>query len=1020
MKKLNQTIWALCTLSVVFSCMKETPESESISQSDGQQDEAREEMAYDGPVFEADLEEVKSHLDGNMKLDWDWGDAIGVTTSVDANVSCSLVNKTKRHFRADGISGSQPYWAVFPYASGNTFDKATNTLTATVPAVQQLTAATQRVAPDAIVAACKCTAENRRLAFKNCVSLLKLEIGRADIKQVEVTATDGTLAGSFTTVVTAETLAITPTDEPVAGSATVTLKAYDADNGGAFEAGTYYIAVRPCSGITKLQLTFTNTADETVIVSKTASANFRRNSGVNMGTFFSYSISTAEDLINWAKLSAKYTSWDVVELQNNITLTSDQANTLKEANNFLGVFNGNNHTLSGLTKPLFGNLYGSVNDLTVNANITSISGLSGTDYGIGILAHYLYKNEKYKDAQRADAGTAVFDNSISNVTTTGSLSVSNITKSHTFFVGGLAGSSNGVPLSDCINRASVTLNGLTFTTNSGLAARVGGVVGQLQSSPQTFTRCENYGAVTFTGEHTVADSCYVSVGGVFAHSAWGSTFNYCRNLGSVTSSFSVSNSGYVCVAGVLGSCNRNPTFSHCSNGDENDPDKGTVRAAINKTTHDESDATDFLDCGIGGVVGSLDYYNSGGTKTFYGAELTDCYNWGSVSDAINTGAYCAASSGSRHHLGGIVGRVFGKAPTDKSAPDLTLTVCNNYASVECSAPVVDTLAMGGIAGLVVNYPKFDACYNGGAVTVTDDVISDVAYCAIGGNLGFAQKGGWLNVCGNKGDISVNAVPGGTNAWINQLTVGGILAYAGQYSRLVQCTNTAEDLSLTPVARWNYLGGILGHTLHGAYVDRCSNSADLSTSGNVRGDYFRVGGVVGNFSCAADATDSAAPTEAPYGTLTGCINTGSVTISSAGTGTQFPYVGGVLGGSTNGATYLLSSRSTGSVSYTVSSGTLAVLQLGGLAGYMGNAGGMIDGCRTHATVSHTGTVTTLHIAEILGYCGTSGAFSITNNYVGGEVDGTTLTSSNWTAYRAHKAGGSFTYKGNYFWASWPND
>ncbi|MCR4565799.1 MAG: hypothetical protein K5651_06905, partial [Bacteroidales bacterium] len=400
MKKLNQLIWAFCMLSVVSSCMKETPESESISQSDGQQEEAQEEMLYDGPVFEAELEEVKSYLDGNRKLDWDEGDAIGVTTSVDENISCSLVNKAKRHFRADGIRGSQPYWAVFPYAAGNTFDN--NTLTATVPAVQQLTAATQRVAPDAIVAACKCTAENRRLSFKNCVSLLRIVIGRDDISQVEVKATGGTLAGSFTMDVTADPFVITPTG---AGSATVTLKAYNADNGGAFEAGTYYIAVRPCS-ITALQLTFTNRAGKTVIVSKTASANFRRNSGVNMGTFFSYSIATADELVSWYSQKAKFTSWDVVNLTADIDMTSKAT----EFSDFRGTFNGNGHIISGLTKPLFDDLFGSVKDLTLVANISiNNSTLAGNDYGMGILAHYFKKNSAYSSS----AGTGHIDNSIS-------------------------------------------------------------------------------------------------------------------------------------------------------------------------------------------------------------------------------------------------------------------------------------------------------------------------------------------------------------------------------------------------------------------------------------------------------------------------------------------------------------------------------------------------------------------------------------------------------------------------------
>ncbi|MCR5326816.1 MAG: hypothetical protein K6E37_08750, partial [Bacteroidales bacterium] len=584
------------------------------------------------------------------------------------------------------------------------------------------------------------------------------------------------------------------------------------------------------------------------------------------------------------------------------------------------------------------------------------------------------------------------------------------------------------------------------------------------------------------------------------------------------------------------------TLTNCSNGKLNDSSKGTIRAEITKTTG-KYDATDFLDCGVGGVVGSLDYYNpKGGPKEFYSATLECCDNYGSVTDAITTGTYCAASSGSRHHLGGIVGRIFGKAPTSKANPEVTLTVCNNRGEVECSAPVVDTLAMGGVVGLAVNYSKLDGCINQGALSVTNAVTSDVAYCTVGGNLGFAQKGVWLYGY-NSGAISVDAQPSGTNTGISklniggvvgrvfgkapasksdpdvfldlctnegavecsaqvvdtlamggitgltfhypkfyrcvnegslsvtnavtsdvayctvggnlgiahkgiwleqcenkgnisveaepatsivQLTVGGILAYAPMYSKLVSCKNMAtnQTLTLTSKAKWNYFGGILGHTLHGAEVNGCSNSAALTTTGNLLDKYFRVGGVVGNFVCKPDDTgDPGAPVSIPYGTISGCTNTGNVSASCAGGITGlFPYVGGVLGSATSGAVYLCSSRSTGRVSFSVSSGSMDDVRIGGLAGYMGYTGGKIDGCRTYANVSCTGTVTTLRIAEIMGYCGATGAFTIRDNKVGGEVNGTVLDSSNWKSFRANKAAGgtSFTYSGNSFWSNYPND
>ena len=1003
--KTSPILLALFALTAFLGCTREILIVDEFSSGKAAEAEQQEETAYDGPVFKAGQEGLKSYLNASLETGWEWGDALGVTTSSDNNVCCQLVNKENGLFRADKITGSQPYYVVFPYSSDNTFNTATNTLTATVPAMQILASASQRVAPDAMVATCKCTDESREFSLKHCVSLLSITIHRDDISQISVTSTGAPIAGRFSTVVTANPMVITP----IEGSNTVTLKAFDFAKGGAFVGdATYYIALLPGT-TSSLTITFTNTEGKTAIVTRTASDAFDRNGGLDIGGFFAYSIGSVTDLKNFSAKAHRYTYWDTVNLTADINMTGE---SYTQINNFLGTFHGGSHTISGLTKPLFGNLYGSVDHLTVESNITSISGLNGTDYGIGILAHYLYENSNL--AASKGTGHIGHDNVISDVTTRGSISVSSVSKGHTYFVGGLAGSSRQVALSGCKNYASVTLNGLTFSrTEGGDACRVAGVVGQLAVGAQNYSNCENYGAVRFTGTHAVTgtdSNCYVSVGGVFAHSVYNSTIFGCTNEGSVTADFSTTSGGYLCVGGVVASCAKEATITSCVNGSSSDASKGAISAAITKNTG-AHDATDFMDCGVGGIVGSLD-------GSAYGAVLTLCDNYGDVSDAVNTQGYCVAGSGSRHFVGGIVGRFYGMDPSDKANPDVVLTQCANSGDLECAAPVADTLHMGGVAGKAVAYAKLDRCTSGGSVTVTNALTSDVTYLTMSGCLGYAEKGVRMVSCSNTGEIVNNAAPGGTKKWVNQLTVGGILAYTGQYSRLTSCTN-GGDISLTSASRWNYFGGVVGHTLHGAYLDGCSNSGDLSTTGNVSGDYFRVGGVAGNFACSADATDADAPKAVPYGTITGCTNTGTVTVSTKGASNHFPYIGGVLGGSTSGATYLLSSRSEGSVAVTVSSGTMKDLQLGGLAGYMGNANGKIDACKVHSDVSRSGTVTTLHVAEILGYCGTGGTFTITNCYVGGSVNGTDLTSENWTSYRANKASGSFTLSGNKFWSTWPD-
>ena len=124
------------------------------------------------------------------------------------------------------------------------------------------------------------------------------------------------------------------------------------------------------------------------------------------------------------------------------------------------------------------------------------------------------------------------------------------------------------------------------------------------------------------------------------------------------------------------------------------------------------------------------------------------------------------------------------------------------------------------------------------------------------------------------------------------------------------------------------------------------------------------------------------------------------------------MGGILGGSQGGTTYVIGCENTGSVGSNVTGGkTLRLLRVGGVAGYMGNAGGKVDTCTSNCAVSSQGTVTTANAGILLGHCGAEGAFTLSSNKVVGSVLGTTLTADNYSEKLATTATASFTVSGN---------
>ena len=983
MKKIYNYFLVAMAAAAVVSCVKEeitnnTPDT------------------VDGLVFTVQNEAVvKSVLNENITPEWVAGDAISVN-----GISCALLDAATGTFDGANVETAESYSAVYPYAAENVFTGTV--LSASVPAEQTI-AAGQNVAAGALVAAC--ISENTTLAFKNCVSLMQIDLPIEGVKEIVITVDGETeaLAGPFTMDRGAESLA--PVAAAEGTSKTVTLKAAEET----FAPGTYYAAVLPGT-FEGFSVEFIKSAEDTQVIENAKELILERSNGKTLGTIFTYNIGTAEELLSWAKNNAKYTSWDVVNLTANIDLNEAQAAAYIEADDFCGTFNGNNFKITGLTTPLFGDLRGIVKNVDITATIVhdgvADTQFRGTDYGLGILAHYLYKDKN------ANA-------SISGVTTRGSIMASGVTAAHNYFVGGFAGSSNGVPMTDCTNYASISTENITISGSNYCC--VGGVLGLMQSATTEYKNCDNYGnldvqsvsvnAPAFGGVFGRADGAYtytitdcdnmaetvfvgnmswasnIHVGGVFALTTNSAVLNMtdCDNSAHVKNYCSTSNSGtsnYSHLGGILGVASASKaTLTNCNN-------SGKIE---NATINANGDASKGIRHCIGGIVGRAN-------------------NATTVDNCDNSGEVCAtADKGYMFFVGGITG---------EGSSALTIKDCDNTGDVSSTATSGSAL-MGGISARLANGGSIKNSTNNAKVTLAGTVLngsSDTGYqSSIAGIVGVvAGAEATLENCKNLSAAVVDNASKNNNASVRH-SVGGMVGRCVKVVTLTGCTNEGKVTSSAGNGLMFNIGGMTGYSDVSHSITNCVNAGEVSAS--LSGEHLALGGISGRLNVGGTVTGC---TNNGLISLTGtvtntvvmggmigynvgkcpvstCTNNGIIKNESATTATgNGVAIGGIIGRSQgDGPTTITSCHNTTSASLinNVTGGaTLKTIDMGGMVGFLSQNNSEIKTSTVNSSLSTSGTVSTTRIHALVGNIGGS-SIKLTSNQVAGTVNGTTLTSDN---------------------------
>ena len=240
-----------------------------------------------------------------------------------------------------------------------------------------------------------------------------------------------------------------------------------------------------------------------------------------------------------------------------ITLTSEQVaeiDALYPVAEFDGILDGNNHTISGLTKPLFEEFSGTASNLTLNSTLNITEAMNH----VGIFA---------QTASGATLSGCVSKGSIAHASST--------SVDGELIIGGLIGSISECTLSNCQNQAN-----LSNTTTATEYVRMGGLIGVADGANTLSGNADNYNS----NEGTLlenSESSHIAVGGICALANDSDTsLDYARNLEDGDITISGGTRYYTYVGGVLACNSSTPSFSYTKNAGDINFSELTVSQAV--------------------------------------------------------------------------------------------------------------------------------------------------------------------------------------------------------------------------------------------------------------------------------------------------------------------------------------------------------------------------------------------------------------------------------------------------------
>ena len=988
---------AVAAAAIASSCVKEQAEPMDP------------EAEITGQVFEASHEVITKSTLVDLTPTWVEGDQISVSGS-DETLVCTFVKGTENKFQTEeGGAVESPFYAIYPAADGHSVNRETGVFTATVPSLQKIDVKKeQNVAQGALVAVAQ--SETPELQFKNAVGLVKINIARNDIMAVKIEGLGENefVAGQFT-------MKLNGNEEPeialVEGTGVTSVTLNTVENYGMFTPGEYYATVLPCN-LSGIKVTFsrktfkydengevTGTGSETISVQKQSSAEIKRNAGTDLGTFFTYEISTAADLLAWNKAKAKWTVWDVVTLKENIDCSTIKSEDWTP-NEFKGVFDGNGKTIDNLViekagpAAFFSRLASAtVKNLTFGAGCSFSSSAHWDGYATKIYAASL-------------AADITGNTTLTNVVNKGAVkTTSGATGGSTGnYVGGICAYYRATGnVSGCQNYGEVS-----FPATPAGHVWCGGIFGYIETGASV-ANCTNHGHVLFNGTNSGNKSLYL--GGITAE-ARTSSFNTCVNLGTVEINATAAHEGHAFMGGIVGVNDEGKLgeIVGCVNGSETDSTKGAVTNNSNTsgvlriggfigyivTNASDIANTSEVSCfkNYGTITNKAEIGNwagIGGVAGYVGALATE----NTITGCENHGTVVNEKVKAKMNVGGIVGFI--------QDANTTVTGCKNYGEVKNTgtSPSGIGVTVAGIVGRIEARTSgtntISLCENHGAISYAAKNESDATYFSgaagiLGGHTGKGGTGAatvTVDQCKNLGTVT-KSENGNSN-----LFIGGIAGFfsgteksASHVANVTGCTNgDVKDATKGVISNesssyggwYTYTGGVVGYHRVSGELSNCNNygtvtNKSCSNAGNNADAGIRVGGIGGhinatmmknctNYAVVSDQSTSlcgyvggiAGRTGGSGLTMTNCDNRAAVSgLFNHSTARRELAVGGLIGVNAVANT-MTDCDNTGNV--TQSNTTAGTIEyVGGLVAYS-SPKLTVSNCSSNATVSTTRTVYT---------------------------------------------------------------
>lgn len=976
-------IFAALALAALVSCNKEMAVEEVL----------KPETVKEGYVpvtLTADCGQMtKSTIEGNAIV-WSVGDEVAVFadgTGEPLEFIVTEVTMEEKKMKSAKFSGAVPegtntITAVYPFSKTVVCEDGVVTLE--IPAEQEIPEEAV-VDPKAMPSVAYYDVLTEPATFLNAMALLKFNVGtESNVSEVTISLPDAFPAGPVTVVVEDEaTLTISSKCD----------KAVTVKNENFFVAGTdYYAVVAPfeATGITVKSVAVGRSAVRT-------SANpiaLVRNKGLNLGDVtkdvsWKYSqIWDGEQLVDFLASADTYAADDVVTVCSDLNLSGLE---LVSAKDFAGTLDGDGYRIRNWTSagaPLFAELTGTVQDLTIDAScqISPVAGNFGTIAGtlVGKIIGCVNRADYV-----VDGGDGVAQ----------------------YFLGGLAGYGKaGSYLEGCSNYGNIDISYAVGGTKMG-TQYIGGVIGVFvgPSKEMRLLDCANYAdhlTVTVVNEAGAANFNNFYVGGVVGGSGINKsnagklygTISACTNDADVTVGYNGGTGGVFDAGGIIGY--GEVELSYCEN-------NGDITCACTAEK-----AANCTSPNIGGLAGVL-----GGTAA---VSASDCVNNGGVTVS---GVFHNSASATSNGVGGAILTCIGGCFGIVGQGTTLIKNCSNTGIVTTNTTTGPTAGSGHSVGGVVGYSfaAIDGCENSGEMHVvnkarTAHVAGIAGYCNLqpmtdcinkadlyfshncdqltagwtnevcnaGGIVGYASDSDKTAVigCVNEGDVTLSEATG-------QVRLAGIAAM--HYGTADDCSNSGA-ITLECLLHENYpdaanhVGGVIGyHNRAEALVSNCSNAGPVTATLVSNSGTTNVGGVVGNYQKknAMKACTNTAPvtldangakgimrvagviarTTVADSDLTGLVNSGDVSLLNFASTEKNSYAGGVLGIYQDGDNDLKECYNTGDV-YAEGPG---LVRAGGLCGALY---GSFEDCATEGSVELKGVYDRSFAGGLAGYCSAS--------------------------------------------------